>query len=310
VSQATDQRYVSPLRYPGGKGKVANYFKILISENGLDGIDYVEPYAGGASVALSLLTDGYVQGIHINDLNAGVYNFWHYLLTNPDGLCTQVMKTPLSIEEWRRQKRAYSDPHSTPEEVGFATFYLNRTNRSGIISRGGVIGGNEQLGRWKIDARFDRTSLCSRINRIAKLGDKIKLSNLDAAQLIDSEGADSTTQKLIYLDPPYYVKGSGLYDNFYHHDDHVAISSAVTKLQCHWVVSYDAAPEILAMYEHCASLRYVLGYSASKSPNGTEVMFFSKSLRAPKDLLPANVTRSQVVANRKLMESTERDDTH
>lgn len=302
MSQATDQRYVSPLRYPGGKGKVANYFKILISENGLGGIDYIEPYAGGASVALSLLADGYVRGIHINDLNAGVFNFWSYLLTSPDSLCSQVMKIPLSIEEWRRQKRAYSDPHSTPEEVGFATFYLNRTNRSGIISRGGVIGGNEQLGRWKIDARFDRASLCSRIERIANLSDKIKLTNLDAAKLIDNESSSSTAEKFIYLDPPYYVKGAGLYDNFYHHDDHVAISKAVANLQCHWVVSYDAAPEILKLYNQSTSLRYVLGYSASKSPNGTEVMFFSKGLRAPEDLLPANVTRPQVVATKKRME--------
>lgn len=67
--------YCSPLRYPGGKGKVADYFKQIFRDNSLyDGV-YVEPYAGGASVALSLLFNEYVSKIIINDIDRSIFAF-------------------------------------------------------------------------------------------------------------------------------------------------------------------------------------------------------------------------------------------
>ena len=60
-------RILSPLRYPGGKSRITDFVKQIIKDNNLlDGV-YVEPYAGGAAVALSLLMDEYVSSIIIND---------------------------------------------------------------------------------------------------------------------------------------------------------------------------------------------------------------------------------------------------
>jgi DNA adenine methylase len=282
-------RYVSPLRYPGGKGKVANFLKLLVLENSLQGIGYVEPYAGGASVALSLLMEGYVGKIHINDLNPGVHAFWRYVVDNPDSLCSRIQRASLSMSEWERQRAIYSDKSSSAEELGFATFFLNRTNRSGIISRGGAIGGREQLGKWKIDARFDKKSLCERIRSVAQLGDRITVTSIDAAVLLN-QMSENPGASLLYLDPPYYVKGAGLYDNFYSHADHLAISNIVKSMKGPWVVSYDAAPEIIDMYPECLSLRYSLGYSAASASSGTEVMFFSPELALPDVKSPAGIS--------------------
>jgi DNA adenine methylase len=286
-------RYPSPLRYPGGKGRVANFLKLLLINNSLVGIDYLEPYAGGASVALTLLFEEYIGHAHINDLNAGVFSFWQFLLRRPDQLCSRISSVSLTIDEWQRQKAILKDPSSEPDQVGFATFFLNRTNRSGIIARGGVIGGNRQEGAWKIDARFNRTALIARIGKISRFSPRITVTQRDAAQLLRSE-ARRKTPRFLYLDPPYYVKGAYLYDNSYRHGDHLAISRSIQNLRSPWVVSYDAAPEILEMYEECASLRYVLGYSASTASRGAEVMFFSPGMEIPDVISPTSVSSSMI----------------
>lgn len=281
-------RYSSPLRYPGGKAKVANFLKLLIMQNSFTGMRYVEPYAGGASVALSLLFEGYVSQVHINDFNQGMHAFWSMVLERPEEMCRRIRTVPLTMEEWHRQRRIYNDPTGSYEDLAFASFFLNRTNRSGIIS-GGVIGGLEQTGRWKIDARFNREALCSRIEKIHERRSQITVSRYDAVDLIRQERRRGEAS-ILYLDPPYYVKGSRLYDNFYSHRDHELVCKEIRSTRSPWIVSYDAVPEILEMYTACMSIQYSLGYSAAKAAQGTEVMFFSEGISLPKVSSPAGIS--------------------
>lgn len=283
-------RYASPLRYPGGKAKVANYLKLLILDNDLLGVKYLEPYAGGASVALTLLYEDYVSSIAINDLNPGVYAFWHSVLAYTDEFCELVAETPLTVDEWQRQRTAAFTEESSDLARGFATFFLNRTNRSGIVA-GGVIGGLDQTGPWKIDARFPRGELIRRIRKIARFRSRITVTGVDTLGLL--KAAPKSDQSLYFLDPPYYIKGEGLYDNFYGHDDHVRIRDAVTELASPWVVSYDAAPEIMQMYRDCQSLRYSLSYSASTRQRGSEVMLFAPHLIPPEES-PSDVSAARI----------------
>lgn len=281
MSGAQLGRYTSPLRYPGGKGKISNYVKLLMLENEFIGRDYVEPYAGGASVALSLLFEDYADHIHINDLNSGIFSFWHSVLYETDQLCELIDSTPVNLKSWSQQKRIYDNPSSTELQLGFSTFFLNRTNRSGIIS-GGVIGGQDQRGDWKIDARYNRVELIRRIRKIARYRSRISLTNLDANIFLDRwSGTRRESEAFIYLDPPYYVKGAGLYDNFYNSDDHVSVSRVVKKLAHPWIVSYDAASQILALYSEYPSVRYSLSYSAASASKGKEVMFFHPEIVIP-----------------------------
>ena len=284
-------RYVSPLRYPGGKARVTNFLKLLILENDLVGVRYVEPYAGGASVALTLLFEDYVSTITINDLNPGVHAFWRSVLTDTDEFCRLVTKTPLTVREWRRQRETAFNPDAGGLERGFATFFLNRTNRSGIIGGGSVIGGLNQSGPWKIDARFPRDELVRRVRKIARFRSRITLLCADTLDLLRSSQDDGSS--FYFLDPPYYVKGERLYDNFYNHKDHVKIRDAVMMLKSPWVVSYDDAPPILHMYRDSHSLRYSASYSAHTRQSGSEVMFFHSGL-IPSDDSPISVPEARV----------------
>lgn len=286
----------SPLRYPGGKGKVANYVKFLMLENDLVGHDYVEPYAGGASVALDLLFEDYADTIHINDLNPGVYAFWEAALNETADLCERIVATPVTVDEWHRQRAVVISPRSKGLDLGFATFFLNRTNRSGII-RGGVIGGKGQEGGWKIDARYNTADLVSRVRKIGRHRTRIELTNLDAAELLLRWTTPAGPPSFLYLDPPYYVKGEGLYDNFYSPDDHAAVAAMVRELAHPWIVSYDAVPQIMRLYAGLDSIRYSLSYSVNTRCLGSEVMFFSPGLERPEES-PGKVTSRDVLSAR------------
>lgn len=288
MPDGSSRRFPSPLRYPGGKGKIANYIKLLFLRNGLVGYDYVEPYAGGAGVALSLLYEEYASHIHINDLDRRVFAFWHAVLNEPDVLCQRIATTEVTMEEWECQKKVQEDLDADRLDLAFSTFFLNRTNRSGIID-GGVIGGKDQDGTWKLDARYNGGDLIRRIQKVARYRNRITLSQMDAADYIRDVTTELSRQTFTYLDPPYYVKGKGLYENSYRDEDHAEIANLVSGLMRPWVVSYDAAPRILELYEGFDQTAYSLSYSAAERYRGAEVMFFSPDLELPDVQSPANI---------------------
>lgn len=201
--------HFTPLRYPGGKGKLAAYIKELIRANKLYDCEYVEPYAGGAGIALELLFQEYATKIHINDYSEPVYAFWKAVLNDTEEFCRLVKNTRLSVPSWDRQKRIFANPKDHGYvELGFATFFLNRTNRSGILN-GGVIGGRDQTGPWKIDARYNAKELIFRIESIAKMKRRIKLTRKDSLALLRFGLPKWPKKTLIYLDPPYYEQEIG-----------------------------------------------------------------------------------------------------
>lgn len=282
-------RYYSPLRYPGGKGKIANYIKLLLEQNLLLDGNYVEPYAGGASVAIDLLANEYVSDIHINDIDDSVYSFWHSVLNDTDLLCEKIVNAELTIDEWKKQRDIHRNTRKhSMLDVGFSAFYLNRTNRSGILT-GGVIGGVEQTGEWKIGARFTKDNLIKRIQKIADYKDRINLYNEDAVHLIKRLSKCLPKRTLYYLDPPYYDKGKDLYVNHYKHEDHVEIANIISKIhdRC-WLISYDNVEPIKCLYEQYRQHQYSLNYSAAKSKKGSEVLVFSDLLVVPEVKNPTN----------------------
>ena len=272
---------LSPLRYPGGKSRVARYIRKLFEINELNDGHYVEPYAGGAGVALYLLFSEVALIVHINDIDASIYAFWDAVLNNTSALCRRIAEVPLTVEEWKRQRQIQFLCDIEPLDLAVSTFYLNRTNRSGIIRNGGIIGGVEQTGAWKMDARFNRPDLIKRIERIAKYRSRIRLTRMDALHLLKQTETTLPERTLFYLDPPYYVKGKGLYANYYRHSDHEDVAKQMGEMKLSWVVSYDSVPEIHALYNQFGFVEYRLRYTARERYDGKEVMFFSRNLRLP-----------------------------
>lgn len=270
----------SPLRYPGGKNKLNKYVNELITIKKLNNSIYVEPFCGGAAVALSLLINGHVKNIIINDFDRSIYAFWYSVLNYTNELCELIMNTEINIKEWNQQKEIQDRKNSENLlTLGFSTLFLNRTNRSGII-KAGVIGGKEQKGEYKLDCRFNKADLINKIRLISEYRDNIELFNLDAGLLIDNIINNQKRKLFIFFDPPYYKQGSNLYTNFYTHKDHVSLANKIKAIKYHsWILTYDNQKEIKDMYKGFKKEMYKLNYSVEKKYKGDEVIFYSNTLK-------------------------------
>ena len=271
----------SPLRYPGGKYKLYPYVSRLVQENNC--ATYIEPFCGGAAIALGLLFDGIVKKVIINDYDYTIYCFWDSILYRTDELVQMIQNTDVTLEEWHKQKLIRENIKDYDSlQIGFSTFFLNRTNRSGIIDKSGPIGGLQQLGDYPIDCRFNKKRLIAQIEKIADYRDHIEVHNMEALDFIE-EIILKKRKSFIFFDPPYYGKGSGLYTNFYTHGDHVNLANTILeklKNRC-WIVTYDNVNQIKAMYAKTSSIEFRLQYTLQSKRLGSEVMFFAKNTRRP-----------------------------
>lgn len=290
----------SPLRYPGGKNKVYSYIKHIIKINSLT--SYIEPFAGGAAIAIKLLLRNEVKQIYLNDFDPSIYSFWKSAIFHTDDFVDLVINTPITMEEWHKQtdiQKGKLQFNLTDKndclKLGFSTFFLNRTNRSGIL-KAGVIGGKKQNGNYKMDCRFNKDNLIERIQLIAKRRDSIHLYNLDAVDFIE-QVIKKTRNSLTFFDPPYYDKGPALYTNFYEHKDHVELAKSINyKMKNrYWLLTYDTAPQIQCIYKpfNLKSLEYYLNYSVSRPTKGKEFMYFSHKLN------PGDYNSYLKIANKK-----------
>ena len=283
----------SPLRYPGGKTTLGHFLGEVITLNGIQDCVYAEPFAGGAGAALSLLYSEHVSRILINDADPCVFAFWDSVLNQPGRFLSLLAETPLTIDEWRRQRNIYRTPkrHSRLR-LGFATFFLNRCNRSGIIMNAGPIGGIAQKGKWKIGARFNRQELRRRIEKILAYRERIEVSNQDAIDFLRNDISPLARKGpvFVYLDPPYYAKGQLLYLNAYEHDDHVRLAKFIRERgEFKWIVSYDNVVKINKIYHGCRRVSFDLAHTAYMRRNGKEILIHDDSLSIP----DGNVTRGR-----------------
>jgi len=278
IHKRNQKFHYSPLRYPGGKTFLFSFFDQVIKKNGLQNITYIEPFAGGAGAALALLFLEKVDRIVINDLDKSIYSFWKAAILDSERFINKLNATPVTIREWKKQKLIYANFRAGYFERGFATFFLNRTNISGILN-GGPIGGMGQKGKWKIDARFNKEGLTERIYQLSLYKNRISIFNKDGVELINEYLGKENT--FIYLDPPYYEKGATLYLNHYKKDDHEMLANRLNQNpESFWLLTYDDKKEIKSLYPDRKIVNFSLNYNAYESRKGKEVMILSDALES------------------------------
>lgn len=274
--------FYTPLRYPGGKRRLTAFVMRLLEANDMHDIQYAEPCAGGAALALALLFEEYASAIHINDLSRPVYAFWHSVLNDTEALCRRIEEADATLAEWERQRAIYdAREHADLDELGFATFFLNRTNRSGILA-GGIIGGKKQAGRWSLSARFVKAPLVQRIRRIGRYRNRIKLYNQDALDFTNTVVSSLPGTTFAFYDPPYIENGKNLYLNAYDLDDHRRLAERVIQLEQRWVVTYDYEAAVRhGLYAGYQRLGFGLKYTAQGLRIGKEALFMSDRITMP-----------------------------
>ncbi len=288
-------KQLSPLRYPGGKSCLYPLIAKILYTNRLERTHYAEPFAGGCGLAFPLLIGGHVSDIHINDVDYGIWAFWHSVLEQTDSFLELIEHTPVTVEEWHKQRSVHaSSDLKNPLALGFSTFFLNRTNRSGIVKRSGVIGGLDQSGPYKIDCRFNRPDLIRRIRRISKYRNRIHLSRFDACDFIKHVTTRLPNNTFMYIDPPYYDKGSMLYTSFYNSDDHGTLASILLDTPNPWIATYDNVPEVRLLYRKRRQFGFDVKYSLEVKRVATELLIASKGIRLPATLRQRRITYKQI----------------
>lgn len=288
---------LTPLRYPGGKTIMTPYFEEFIRQNKIQDPIYAEPFAGGAGAAINLLISGAVNKIIINDANTAVFSFWNSLINYSSEFMDLFENTPVTLTEWYKQKEIFEQVNHPSVALGFATFFLNRCNRSGIL-KAGPIGGNslekQNKSKYKLNARFNKDSLRTRLLNIIENSNSIVVSNLDALEFMETIASYPTeVQKdiLVYLDPPYYVHGSELYMNFYQHKDHKNLNDFLSQSHIfNWILSYDNVKEIRDLYSGFDLYTFNLKYSINEPKKGKELLTHKKGVILPEPLEIKRVT--------------------
>ena len=279
----------SPLRYPGGKACLSDFISTMARKNDLASSVYCELYAGGAGAALNMLFDGTFRHIHINDADFSIYAVWYSILNHTEEFIRKLDNTPITIEEWHVQKAIYLQGRASGIlDLGFSTFFLNRTNRSGIIYKAGPIGGQDQTGNYKIDVRFNKVNLKQRIEKIALKAEQITLTNEDAVNIIRNleHYHPNVDDLFIYLDPPYYNKGKMLYLNNYDHFNHQTLANAMAGLRNNisWLISYDNVKQIKELYQKYRMSTFDLNYTLQSKRFGSELLIFSPNFQLPNEI--------------------------
>lgn len=269
----------SPLRYPGGKTQLSEFLKNLLKINAMKNTIYCEPFSGGFGAGLELLFSDSVSSIIINDLDLGIYSIWYAIINDHENFVQLIDNVPITIQEWQIQKEIYNNLISSEKysvELAFATFFLNRTNRSGIIC-GGPIGGIEQKSIYKLDCRFNKKALIKKIKEINSMKNRIKLYNLEANNLIKDVLLKIDSKELfIFFDPPYYKQGKNLYTNYFDHENHVELQKCIELMDSYkWITTYDYEENIKHIYKDYDVLKYKIRYSANKVRKATEYLFYS-----------------------------------
>lgn len=291
----------TPLRYPGGKSIMTPLFVDLIKINDMKHVTYAEPYAGGAGAAVNLLLSDSVDRIMINDANIAIYSFWKSIIEESGKFCDAISKVSVDLDTWKKMRAIIDKSHDYSFELGFATFFLSRTNRSGIINAGPIGGGtmeSQAKATYKIDCRFNRENLIKRVQAISERKKQIIVTNKDAIKFLK----DLRNNKyFVYLDPPYYKNGKTLYMNFYQPKDHLELARYLSSCKkISWVLSYDDVPEIRAMYSSFQLYNFSLKYTAQTKKTGQELLCLSKDLTMPK----AFVLRQGKKSNTTIKETT------
>lgn len=273
-------RDCSPLRYPGGKGSLKYFLADAVFENFREHKTLIEPFCGGAGASIPLLVSGIVSELRLNDMNPAIANFWQSSIFDTDNFINLLLSTQVNIKTWQHYKSAIQKPESISTlEHGFAAFFLNRTNRSGLLI-GGPIGGIKQNGKYKLDCRFNKEKLANRIKRIARYRDKIKISNLDAVEFLRRTPESALNDALVFLDPPYVKHGYNIYRKYsFSLQDHRKLAEYVKNKQWPWIITYDDETLIHDLYSERAKGVIEYSYYMQQAKIGRELILSSSTCR-------------------------------
>lgn len=260
VGKTKLRKRLSPLRYPGGKSKVIDQIYGKLDDARLD--TFVELFAGGASLGLSLLEAGKINKLIINDTDVAVSTFWKQVFKSPYTDIVQTLEsTPEpTLEDFRKARDVVQDFRenirngwiSEYNNLGFSYLLLNRLSFGGIGERPicGWSGTNEELRQ-----RWNPAELIKRIHTIRAMEDRIEVTNKDAIGFFTDVAGWLPRDSTVFVDPPYTVAGLRLYKETFA-GKHEELAMTLNSFFCSW-----PGPDIILTYDDCEMIHRLYPYA-------------------------------------------------
>lgn len=269
---------VSPLRYPGGKARIAPVLEAVWGQAPPEAEVWIEPFAGGAGVALALLESGAASEAWLVEANPAVAALWEWLLSDPDGAARRVELWEPTLDGFYAARdevsRALEGDSEVRDDLAWSAFVVNRCSFSGIVDgRVGPLGGRSQTGRYRVSSRWNGPALAERIRRVGSLSGRVRLVAGDALTLLEDlpdSGLDG--EAFVFADPPYVKAGPALYPWSFREEDHARLASALRAISSPWVATYDDDPVVRRLYDGCRIERVAMPHTAGKPHVGVELL--------------------------------------
>jgi DNA adenine methylase len=288
-SRTPSSRYASPLRYPGGKARMAPWltdtFEALLWP--MDVEIWLEPFGGGAGAALTALASGRVPEAWIVEANPALAAFWTTVMNDGPAMADRVERTVPTLGMFQDSRQtvaaALDGERIDTFKLGLAAFILNRCSRSGMILPSvGPIGGKAQTGLHTVAARFNAAALADRIRTVHALGDRFKVFAGDGISFLEDLPASGVQDEVFcFVDPPYIGVGNDLYAIGMDDDLHQRLANALNRLTAPWLLTYDAHPQIPQLYPDSQVLEFDIPHTAGSSRVGTEYLVLGPGMGAP-----------------------------
>lgn len=284
-------RWISPLRYPGGKARMTQWLLGVLDNNRCTRMDaeiWVEPFAGGAGAGLTALENGTVSETWLVEAHPAVAAFWQSVVEDNEAMARRieaVVPTLALFEEAREMVAAGLTGEGVNRlDLGVAAFIVNRCSRSGmVLPNVGPIGGKSQTGRYTIAARWNGPSLAERLRRIGLYGSKLKIITGDGIEHLEHlPGSGIEDEMFLFVDPPYIGVGNRLYAQGMQKSDHDRLAAALKALPF-WVLTYDAHPDVLGLYppEDHQVMEFEIPHSINQSHIGSEYLVAPLGVEIP-----------------------------
>jgi DNA adenine methylase len=284
----------SLIRYPGGKSKLCQQIIDKLSSYITPNTIYYEPFFGGGGIGLKLLKNPplksplgmryifypTISSIWINDKDIGISCLWTSVIKYAEKLKRKIIDFKPSVFDFYAFKRELLRLDRKPileddiVDIGFKKLAIHQISYSGLGTKsGGPLGGINQQSKYLIDCRWSPKYLCKKIDNFHTLFSNINIeqqycTNEDFGVLLNN----ANTNCLVYLDPPYYVKGNELYQCGFNENDHVRLSNMLRIANYKWLLSYDDCPEIRKLYWWANTESLSVNYTINTSNNKNELL--------------------------------------
>lgn len=229
----------SPFRYPGGKTWLVPYVRQWLNNYHKKPADFIEPFAGGGIVSLSVLFDGLADHITTIERDEQVAAVWKAMLLHGEELASQIVSFDLTKDN---VTNALASAGTTTLDIAFQTIIRNRVQRGGIMAPGAGLLKHGENGHG-IASRWYPETLSKRINEIVQKAASITFIEGNGIDYIAANaGLDNV---LWFVDPPYTVAGRRLYR--YSEIDHHSLFDAMSRVKGDFLMTYDNAEPIHAL---------------------------------------------------------------